>query len=264
MLSSEASIKSTASEAAECAESAEAEVCDNIGLRDWPSCAHLSHWLAQPENKTDLTDLRNKTVLELGSGTGSFAKKLIDDFHAKRVIASDGEITVFENLCALALLNPKMVPLQYDWGTQKKPNLSDEKVCNFFPEAESKSGAKNEKSVWDSVDIVICCDVVYVDSNFIELSYALQDIGKPCLILLENRPYPPPQYHHEKKPFDDDFDTRTLIDGEVPTAVERFVAAAVRRGFLVENLPLPFLTEATCTENDVKNYQLYRILMPVA
>lgn len=119
---------------------------NTTGLRTWEAALFLSNILNDMEACSKLLpfDLKDKTVAELGCGTGLLGLSLAKRYHTnsplKKILMTDGSATVFDNI----------------HETLKRNNLQDSNVLQFqqFMWGEPLT-------VEDNVDVVIAADVTY-------------------------------------------------------------------------------------------------------
>jgi len=115
------------------------------GFRTWEACLHLSAWLSSP---SCFIDLKGKSVLELGSGTGYLSVFCLKYLNAAHVTATDGSDYVVSDLATNFYLN----------------GLQDSTIIEA---KELKWGhvlLGGEQAEWNKgreIDIILAADVTY-------------------------------------------------------------------------------------------------------
>lgn len=130
------------------------------GLRTWEACLQLGNYLCSPDCPVTIA---NKSVLELGTGTGYLAVLCAKYLDASHVIASDGAETVVADLPTNFFLNglqddSRIEAYEFLWG---HPLMGGE-------EQEWKSGRQ--------IDVVLGADVTYDGRSISALVASLEDV----------------------------------------------------------------------------------------
>ena len=106
------------------------------GYRTWEGALHLASYLTSAQSSPSL--IKNKSVLELGAGTGFLSILCAKYLSAKSVIATDGDESVVEAIKTNAKLNSVEVEAKkLWWGT-----------------------GLNETGLGSSYDVVVGADIV--------------------------------------------------------------------------------------------------------
>ncbi|KAI5964708.1 uncharacterized protein KGF55_001777 [Candida pseudojiufengensis] len=133
---------------------------NTTGLRTWEAALYLSNGLNE-ESSLIPFNLDDKTILELGCGTGLLSLSLAKVYHRKtklkRIIMSDGSTTVFENFSEIVKVN----------------NINDENLikCQQLIWGE-------ENMIKESIDLVIAADVTYDSTVLDPLCQTIDDLFK--------------------------------------------------------------------------------------
>ncbi|XP_030751811.1 protein-lysine N-methyltransferase EEF2KMT [Sitophilus oryzae] len=146
------------------------------GLKTWQASLALSEWALKNKNY-----LKDKTILELGSGIGLTGLVIALKCIPKKYIFSDCHISVLKNLCQNIVTNT----------SENRDNFRLED--NVVLEVELKSSVKLSalNLPWEEVDLSICnkignidiilaADVVYDSDLFSSLLNSLQCFAKYC------------------------------------------------------------------------------------
>jgi protein-lysine N-methyltransferase EEF2KMT len=72
------------------------------GFRTWEAALHLGSYLVTDEGRGLI---KNKNVLELGAGTGFVSLLCAKNLKARRVLATDGDVTVVEDIKTNIFMN---------------------------------------------------------------------------------------------------------------------------------------------------------------
>ena len=113
------------------------------GFRTWEAALHLSAWLTESET------VREKTVLELGAGTGLVSLLCTTFLGASRVIATDGDEGLIEELKTNVFLN--------NTSTSSKFGVAIFKWGSTLQNVVRQPDNDDDNSTWD---IVLGADVV--------------------------------------------------------------------------------------------------------
>lgn len=205
---------------------------DGIGTEVWPASRVMLSWLASATNAPQLS---GKTVLELGSGTGALAMAMVASLGVCHVFASEGDTEVLNNLCfnvASKQMGSCVTPCLWDWGMSLEPPTA---------------------VIFDTVDLVIASDVVYVGTEECRLSHALANLCRPekeglkrrsAWLCLADRPLGGEQFAPAPD-LDEGVDPSVDSDSRPLSAVGRFLHACARRQLHVEEFAVaPELIEA--------------------
>lgn len=196
-----------------------------IGTEVWPSSRVMLSWLTSSPNAPVL---KGTTILELGSGCGALAMGLVNYAGVSRVFASEGDPDVYDNLCDNIVFNQmcsSVVPCIWDWEDSLTPP----------PEVDL-----------DKVDLFIASDVVYLGTGECRLSHALAGLCRPGIkganvkkawLLLADRPQGGEQFLPSPL-LDEGIDSACGPDGQLLSAVGRFLSACSRRGLCVTKLAI--------------------------
>jgi predicted nicotinamide N-methyase len=120
------------------------------GLRVWDASLHLAYFLSTEGASL----IRDKTVLELGAGTGLLSILCAGPLQAHQVIATDGDADVVENIESNAALNPA---LHNRPATEK--NL-EAKVLDWADTLALSQVLQHEGNK-ASLDVVLGADITY-------------------------------------------------------------------------------------------------------
>lgn len=95
------------------------------GLRTWEAALHLGNYLIHNE-KTEKVFIRDKTVLELGAGTGFLSVLAAKSLHARKVYATDGSPEIIASLHDNVFanqMNTKVQVQEYKWGASVEDEI---------------------------------------------------------------------------------------------------------------------------------------------
>ena len=120
------------------------------GLRVWDASLHLAYFLSTEGAAL----IQDKTILELGAGTGLLSILCAGPLNAVRVISTDGDVDVVESIQSNVALNPAL----YDKPPDKR-NL-EAKVLDW---ADTSALAQILHHEGDKVplDVVLGADITY-------------------------------------------------------------------------------------------------------
>ncbi|KAL2428830.1 Protein-lysine N-methyltransferase EFM3 [Exophiala dermatitidis] len=122
----------------------------NVGLRTWEAALHLAWYLTA--QKPEL--VRNKTVLELGAGTGFLSLLCAGHLGASHVVATDGLANVCETMQANADLNR-------DNNTLCGHSPPEVRQLDWTDQPEIDRLIDSAKTAGTQFDLVIGADITY-------------------------------------------------------------------------------------------------------
>lgn len=147
------------------------------GLRVWDACLHLASFLSTPPFSALI---RGKSVLELGAGAGLLSILCAGPLHAAKVISTDGDGDVVENIAANARLNLSQIPQLAENFEARVLDWNDE---SSLPNLLRRNGTQVP------LDVILGADITYASESLVPLVHiigALQDLYPEVEVIISN------------------------------------------------------------------------------
>lgn len=137
---------------------------NTTGLRTWEAALFLSNYLNNFQNPP--YDFGNKTILELGGGTGLVSLALLKYYsnHIREIrdlVLTDGAVSVFDNF----IENTKLNGINVHDDVEKGPKIWCKQLLWGTTNPEDKENFTQDPI--DDVDVIVAADVTY-DSTILE------------------------------------------------------------------------------------------------
>ena len=151
----------------------------NTGLRTWEASLRLAHYL-----HSNPKFVRNRSVVELGAGTGFLSIFCATYLSPKRVLATDGHedvlVSLRENIelnddCYKAVITQKPTVQRLFWGDLNDINEIHSAITNNHVLKDVPSSVDNSSSITGTsqFDTVLGADITYSPSACISLAQTL-------------------------------------------------------------------------------------------